>query len=330
MIYEDIFTTPSQDGVISPDPTYFRRRNGGDLASRTINNGLGLLTSCQQANHEAAAVLYSKHVFSFDDVQYGNLTSMLDISAINHSNVRIEEQGGYVFYMVPRCDRVLMYDWLLAIGDQNRQRIRHIELQIYGDLFMFADGTPNSVMGDHLAHALQLLAKSHYLETIKLSFKIPKHLQDSSYLKSKGYNTEGYASLFLPKWFDLSEKLINALSSIKGIKRLECDELPRLNHFRPAELWWSQAVDDANAALRETRQVMESGYAQYDHQSNPVTLSTTYVNQAGRSLQGWEDSKEGKATEKARRPNNQHDKTGYAAMSLGGEQACSRVEFASL
>lgn len=219
MIYEDVFQTPSQDGVISPDPTYFRRRIGGDLASRTINNGLGLLTSCQQANHEAAAVLYSNHVFSFDDVQYENLTSMLDISAINHSNVRIEEQGGYVFYMVPRCDRVLMYDWLLAIGDQNRQRIRHIELQIFDDLFMFADGTPNSVMGDHLAQTLQLIASSHHLETISLSFEIPKQLQDSSYLKSKGYNTEGFTSLFLPKWFDLSDNLLSAHCPVSDASR---------------------------------------------------------------------------------------------------------------
>ena len=78
MIYEEVFQTPSRDGVITPDPSYWRRRQGGDLGSRAVNNGSGLIQSCQQAHNEAVPLLYGNRTFYFDDAPHGDQPSKLD------------------------------------------------------------------------------------------------------------------------------------------------------------------------------------------------------------------------------------------------------------
>ena len=78
MIYNEVFQTPSRDGIITPDPSYWRRSQGGEIGSRAVNNGLGLIQSCQQARNEAMPILYGNRVFYFDDAQHGDQPSKLD------------------------------------------------------------------------------------------------------------------------------------------------------------------------------------------------------------------------------------------------------------
>ncbi len=56
--------------VIAPDPTYSRCRMRTD--NRTINNGVSLMSPCQQAHEETMAVLYSTNTIYFDDAQHGS------------------------------------------------------------------------------------------------------------------------------------------------------------------------------------------------------------------------------------------------------------------
>lgn len=81
MIYEEVFQTSLQDGAITPDPRYLRRRGSGDLNHRTINNGLALLQSCQQVHEEATAILYGNHVFYFDDTRHDHWSTKIDVTA---------------------------------------------------------------------------------------------------------------------------------------------------------------------------------------------------------------------------------------------------------
>ena len=67
MLHEHLFQTPRGDNIIVPGPDHCRRGQLGDQAACTINNGLALLLSCQQAHEEAVPVLYSTRVFHFDD-----------------------------------------------------------------------------------------------------------------------------------------------------------------------------------------------------------------------------------------------------------------------
>ena len=85
MVYEEVFQTPSRDGIINPDPFYWRRRSGRFFGNRTVNNGLGLILSCHQAHDEAVPVLYGNRVFYFDDDHRGYQASGISNIEICHT-----------------------------------------------------------------------------------------------------------------------------------------------------------------------------------------------------------------------------------------------------
>ncbi|CAF9935414.1 hypothetical protein IMSHALPRED_010219 [Imshaugia aleurites] len=249
MIYEEVFRTSLGDGSITPDPLYFHRRvgvklKGGELKNRTINNGLALLQSCQQAHEEGTANLYRNHVFYFDDTRYDRWSYKIDVTAQCYYCQRLqgsEPSGGWRYgdhcydangfdlnheILIPYCDFIYMRDWLSIIGAKNRLLIRHVQLHFNQSQFAKVLGAGHwggkprkltSVGGDFVERGLQELALGHNLETITISFEVPKTGEYSIDL--------AYAPLQLfpddPHFH--SDRLKKALCNISGIRTLVCE-----------------------------------------------------------------------------------------------------------
>jgi hypothetical protein len=289
MIYGEMFQTLCGGNVINPDPTYFRRRGKGDLAARTINNGSGLLRTCQQAHNEGAAVLYSSHVFCFDDTKYGTLMSELDPKECRKDGIT---QRVLEACMLPRCDYIFMFDWLVTIGHQNRLMIRHLELHFTHPTFaatktsLWTMENPGVKGGVFVRRALQLFASAHHLETISLSFQLPA---DRRGREDGMWEISAFLSFFLPESIrGLTNDLKSALSSIKGIKRMYCADL-FLSDYCKDFAGDPKVVDAANASLWEVRRLMESGYTPHDDQILSIFKTATYVDQVERSMRDWEN-----------------------------------------
>lgn len=294
MIYGEIFQTPCSGNIIDPDPTYFRRRGKGDLAARTINNGLGLLRSCQQAYNEGAAVLYGSHVFYFDDTKYGTLMSELETE-------KCSKYGSeWANCMLFRCDYHFMHDWLVTIGKRNRLMIRHLELQFTSAKLAAINtsrperkkeegGYPSIRDGGFIKIALQLLASAHHLETISLSFQLPADRRGRVDGMWEIHRVYAFLSFFLPESIrGLTNDLKSALSSIKGIKRMYCADLSVSDEGTYFAIG-PKIVDAANASLWEVRRVMESGYSPHNDPDLSKCKTATYVDQVECSMRDWQN-----------------------------------------
>lgn len=236
-------------------------------------------------------MLYGSNVFSFDDTEYGTLTSELEHSEDDDARTYLE------ICSLPRGDYVLMYEWLVTIGYQNRLRIRHLELGFSRFRFMVINEVPlppwvyrPPTIGDgvFLKNALQLLASAHHLETVSLSFRKPSDYD------CQEVNKPGFVGLFLPNchWYYnnyFPTDLKSALSSVKGIKRLHCADIPMSDDLSSLDRMWNKDLGDANASLWEVRRVMESGYTTRKGREDPTFEAGTFVDQVEYSMQIWQE-----------------------------------------
>ena len=291
MIYEEVFKTPRADKTITPDPLYHRRQLGRRFAERTVNNGLALLQSCQQAHEEATAVLYGNKIFYFDDASYG--TTRIETSAhcyycsgeghilgdlpvpITTYNQCRNARDGKHYVSIPRCDFVSMYDWLFKVGERNRLKIRHIHISLSNSQFAkvlgegrwFEDDPlkPPPVGGELIEKALKLLGHGHNLDTFGVSFRqCYLDLSDTGHAtEAKTWRNVTNAALnwkaFERIFFNgLDHRLKNALSNIKGIRELSCDWASVTP--QPSGSWSDEGAK-ALEGFKEVKKCMETGYA---------------------------------------------------------------------
>lgn len=267
IIYEKVFSTSLNDKVITPDPTYSRRRYNevcrqlgveSRVINRTINNGLALLQSCQQAHEEAAALLYSQNTFCFDDSQqlepyalwsdYGRKTFVTEVSAhcsycrrharTNDYNDRCYDacSSGEHFIEIPFTDFVTMKRWLSDIGERNRLRIRHIQIHFSDSRFAKVQpaeywtmsqrlGKPCPVGGDVLAEALEFLASGHNLDTFGIFFESSTGDHPYGVEVRQREHRKAFGHLFSTIYHPYSDTMKTALSSIVGNRSLVCEGL---------------------------------------------------------------------------------------------------------
>lgn len=280
IIYDMVSETSLQDNTITPDPAHHRRECSKDdvaLKQRTISNVLGLLLLCRKAHEEAMEALYSKHVFYFDDIQHGSYEIKVEASAHcyycrpSFPGPCFNSSQGRHYVRVPYCDFVSMQGWLIAIGEKNRMRIRHIQLHFHGPRFVkflgerhewfppVPQGKPCPVGGEFLAKALELLGSAHNLETLRISFDYPPR-DEASNDPQCGINTINNRRIWSMQAFDLlfqpekPRNLKNALCTVTGIKRLVYQDM------RDAKNSIYRVTDGARAGLKEVREAMEFGH----------------------------------------------------------------------
>lgn len=313
IVYEKVFSTPLDDRTITPDPTYSRRHYnkacrawGRKVIDRTVNNGLALLQSCQQAHEEAAAVLYGQNTFYFDDFQHyypyavwsgsGRKTYAIEVSAHCEFCRRHAKTGEYEdrcystysrgqhFIDIPFTDFVTMKSWLSTIGEKNRLRIRQIQIHFLDSQFAKVQpayhwtmgrypGKPCSVGGDVLVEALRFLASSHNLDTFGIYFESsPKDNSDFADVRRREHR-EAFGHLFSTVYDPHSDKMQKALSSITGIRKLECEDITGVGGRNRDEML---AI---RADYRKVKAAMENGYKRLPDLEAPVLWSRPYVDQ---------------------------------------------------
>lgn len=285
MIYEEVFSTPFTDKIITPDPSYRRRQLGRRYAERTVKYDLSLLQSCQQACDEATSTLYGSMVFYFDDTSYGYETTVLEASAhcwycSGEESISTyarcgDAHNGKHQVEVPHCDFVGMYDWLFKIGESNRAKISHIRISLSSCQFATVLGEqrlvhdlrkPSPAGGDLIEKALVLLARGHNLNTFGIAFR-QRYLdlsdtEDEARVPSM-WGQETNAALnwtAFERIFSngLGHRLKNALSNIKGIGTLICDVASVTP--QPSGSWTDEGAH-ALKGFKEVKECMEAGYA---------------------------------------------------------------------
>ncbi|CAD6575994.1 MAG: hypothetical protein ASARMPREDX12_007670 [Alectoria sarmentosa] len=301
IIYEKVFSTSLNDKVITPDPSYSRRRyddfcrkHGATYlgVDRAINNGLALLQSCQQAHEEAAAVLYGQSTFYFDDSQqyetFSRKTFAVDVSA--HCYYCRQDRcwsacsGGKHLVDIPFTDLVTLKSWLSTIGERNRLRIRHIQIHFSDSRFTKVQpashwtwdrrpGKPSHVGGDVLAEALQFLAGGHNLDTFGIFFiSSPRDLLDDVGFQRRLHRM-AFGHLFSETYHPHSGKMMKALSSICGIRMLECEDITDADEQDKSEMTAIQGD------YRKVKAAMEYGYGKHLKLEAPALWSKPYVDQ---------------------------------------------------
>ena len=310
MIYKEVFRTPLGDGSITPDPWYtrrrvflvYRRRKDEQLSERTINNGLALLQSCQQAHEEATSYLYGSHVFYFSDTQHGGWGNRIDVTSHCSYCQRLRRDdpsgdrtysdrcydadgyGGKHELVVPFCDFITMRRWLSDIGERNRLRIRHIQLHFDTSQFAKVLGTahrggkpgkPCPVGGEYLEGGLRQLALGHNLESIKMSFPVPMPC---------GYMDCAPLFLFSTDQFH-SDRLKKALCNVTGLRTLVCE--PTTGEHTASDDGGSapDSVDSIRAGIREVRNSMTSGYETRTKHEVTTQWSRPFIDQIDRVIQ---------------------------------------------
>lgn len=301
MVYGVVFGTSLGDGAITPDPHYLRRRLGGSLTGRTINNGVGLLQSCQQAHEEATVILYGNHVFYFDDTTHGTWGTRMDVTEYCYYCQRLrghvpgdgltyrdrcydaDDFGGKHEIHVPETDFISMSKWLSAIGARNRSLIRHIQLHFFTSRYVKVlgarhwgarPGKPSAVGGDFLERGLQLLASGHNLETFTISFEAPKPGEYSINLKEAPIELFSLRGAY-------SDRLKKALCSITRVGRFSCDPTVGKYTCREVDGSDSDCLEGVHESIREVRSSMEAGYETPTEQEVMTTWSSPYIDQVG-------------------------------------------------
>ena len=284
IIYENVLETPIGDNTITPDPAHTRRTNSGheeSLKQRTLSNVLGLLLFCRKAHEEAMEALYGNHVFYFDDTRHGRYETEVEASAhcyycrADFAGDCFSSSRGRHYVCVPYCDFVGMHDWLINIGEENRMRIRHVQLHFSGAQFVKFLGEshwvsvlepgsprkPSPVGGDFIARALKLLGSAHNLETFRISFNYPSY-DDTSYeyqcdiSNQRRWAKHAFQLLFQP---ENPKNLKTILCGIAGVRRLLCQEIGNVEMSTANDID-SRLTDAARAGLRQVREAMELGH----------------------------------------------------------------------
>ena len=271
-IYEKAFETPLQDRKITPYPLWTHHRGSKTLVGRTINNGLALLLSCKQASEEACTTLYGRNIFYFDDTQHECCNVITeeggycrDCKIISREDRCSDASSSKHGNDIPYCDILLMHQWLVTIGVKNRLRIRHIELHFSSSKSIKVldewsyHGNPRincQVGGDFLEQALELISQAHNLETIRITFKAPSKHQMNEVGDERFNTMNAFIDLFSSKY---SSRVKAALSSITGIKRLECEEMTG-DLLAVGKNGWENIMDAARVGLREVKDAMEFGH----------------------------------------------------------------------
>ncbi len=314
MIYEEVFKTTRADKTITPDPSHHRRQLGRRFAEHTVHNGHALLQSCQQAHEEATAVLYGNKVFYFDDASYGTIEIEASahchycsrerrilgdrpVSMTTYNRCRDAHDSKH-YVVIPRCDFVSMYDWLFKIGEKNRLKIRHIHIsfsksqfaKVLGERHLVDDPLkPSPVGGDLIERALRLLARGHNLNTFTVSFRQRYlELSDTEYaagadrwqnVTNAASNWTAFERIFFS---GLDHRLKNALSNIKGIRKLICDWTSVTP--QPSGSWSDEGAN-ALEGFKEVKECMETGYTDRQMvETAERTLSIACVDQARHAM----------------------------------------------
>ena len=231
MVYGLLFETAHKDKNVTPDPTGSRRRN--NLGQRTLNlsDSLPLLATSQLVHREATAVLYGNNVFRFDDHPH------------NHDEHTIP---GFEMSL-PCCDFLTMYFFLVSVGKGNRKKLQHIHLNFSHGVFvdypdeadskwnMLHDNAGASFVGD----AVDLLATSHHLQTLSVSFG------------SAGPLTQKKLACLSEQLFLFpGGKLAGKINAITGIEQFRC--------WRDYEGYDEDLVYDQCCRLEETIKDMKA------------------------------------------------------------------------
>lgn len=301
VVYEACFGTSLGDGAITPDPQHLRRRLDGCLTDRTINNGLGLLQSCQQAHEEATAVLYGNHVFYFDDTLHGTWGTKMDVTEYCSYCERVRghrpgdglrdrdrcyDAEGFGLkheILVPETDFTSMGNWLSAIGARNKSLIRRIQLHFFTSRYVKVQGArhlgsrlgkPSAVGGDFLEQGLQMLAAGHNLETFTISFEAPKPGEYSIDMKQAPIELFSIGIAY-------SDRLKKALCNITRVRHFSCD--PTVGKYTCKEVDGSSSdcLARLHESIHEVRRSMEAGYKPRMEKEVITTWSSTYIDQVG-------------------------------------------------
>lgn len=281
IIYEDVLETSLRDNTITPDPAHTRRESScyeESFKQRTVGNVLGLLLACRKAHEEAMEALYSKHIFYFDDTKHDSYRIKVEASAHcyycrgDFAGGCFDGSPGQHYIRVPWCDFVGMHDWLMNIGEENRMRIRHIQLHFSGTQFVKVLGErhwggsdylwkPSPVGGDFLARALKLLGKAHNLETFRISFNYPSFDEASDKSQcgisnQRLWAKQAFQLLFQP---EKPRNLKIALCGIAGVKTLLCQDMSNAEMSNANDSHY-RVTDGARAGLRQVREAMEFGH----------------------------------------------------------------------
>ncbi|MCJ1460019.1 hypothetical protein MMC28_010398 [Mycoblastus sanguinarius] len=187
-----------------------------------------------------------------------------------------------------------MHHWLSMIGEKNRLRIRHLHLHFsssqFTDILGNRDekgrpGELSPVGGDLVADALSFFGNGHNLDTVEVSFQKSTN-EDTQPANNRlsgfgryGYLKEAFLDLFRPGYRNSSLKC--ALSSIKGVKHLKCEEMVG---DLVDTLHGTNLMDEARAGLREVKSMMESGHATRQKQDVSAIWTGRYVDQVEHSL----------------------------------------------
>lgn len=136
IIYEEVFRNRHPDKTIAP---VYKRGDGciNQYTDYTVNKDLGLLQTCQQAQEEGTTALYTNHIYYFDD-EWNDLEGNLMYDQL-HRTLSVGQEQGLTYYedypkggidylSFPCWDFFTMYEWLVAIGEKNRMKLRHVHL----------------------------------------------------------------------------------------------------------------------------------------------------------------------------------------------------------
>ena len=221
-----------------------RREN--NLGARTMNlsDCLPFLTTCKLVHREATAVLYGNHVFRFDDHPHNS-----DEHKIPGFNT-----------VVPCCDYLTMYFFLASIGKSNREKLRHIHLDFstakfvrYPDEFFdefFVHGIARYGAGaNFIGDAVELLAASHNLQTVSVSFGAGPDSMNYQWILSRA----------IMGFFYFSPKLAGKISTIRGIAQFKSSIVYEVCKGITASLG-EVFLDVANEKIKEMKAKMEVGY----------------------------------------------------------------------
>ena len=211
MIYGLLFETAHKDKTVTPDPAGSRRQN--NLGHRTLNlsGSLPLLRTSQLVHREATAVLYGNNVFRFDDHPHND-----DKHTIPGFKMSL-----------PCCDFLTMYFFLVSIGKDSREKLQHIHLNFSNLSFVIY---PEQLNGDWLhrkagasfiGDAVDLLAASHHLQTLSVSFDCLEPLSEEN---DPGLSNAEWAIADSAMLFFLGSlsKLAGRISAITGIEHFRC------------------------------------------------------------------------------------------------------------
>ena len=159
-------------------------------------------------------MLYGSNVFRFDDHPHND-----DKHTIPGFKMSL-----------PCCDLLTMYFFLVSIGKGNRERLQHIHLNFSDSSFIQypEEGSDKHILtwnagASFVGDAMDLLAASHHLQTLSVSF------DRLEYLSEENERIFSDANIAIKNLFFACPKLAGRISAIRGIEQFRC---PRVDQFK--------------------------------------------------------------------------------------------------